>query len=65
MDLVYISQLGIDTYIGVHDWEQRLRLLAVLREAGLNISFYHFRPNRQGFSPFLLSADHRRCSLYQ
>lgn len=30
MDLVYISQLGIDTYIGIHDWEQRLRQRVII-----------------------------------
>jgi dihydroneopterin aldolase len=30
MDIVYISQLRIDTYIGVHEWEQQQRQTVVI-----------------------------------
>lgn len=39
MDIVYISQLRIDTYIGVHDWEQRQRQAVVIDlELGTDIA---------------------------
>ncbi|MCX2983366.1 dihydroneopterin aldolase [Halieaceae bacterium IMCC14734] len=30
MDIIYISQLRIDTYIGVHEWEQQQRQTVVI-----------------------------------